>query len=279
MVCQNCGAQNNIHAKQCITCKHALLSRTSGSQTAQTIFQTPLRQASEPNISTIDQEIDDNTIPLYYQSAPFKQRVEIETVDTTTLEKSTSNRRMMLWSFAGLLTLSLLAMITMRFIPQNQSGASMMYAEAEKVYRSGNYTASLVIFQQYLREYPDDDLAVMAKQRIADIKTHMQTLKNQQTAQLIERPLNKARAAFAKKKFLTPVDDNVIVYTAKVLKIDPTNIEAMDMRASVVKFYQERAEKALKRRRNKTARRYFENILKIIPGDQNTLQQLEKLKK
>jgi len=279
MVCQKCGAQNNNNAKHCINCQHALLPRTPNSQTTQTIFQAPLRQASEPNISTLDQEIDDNTIPLYYQSAPFKQRVDIETVDTKIFEKSATNKRMILWSTIVLLSISMLAMIAFRFMPQNESGASMMYAEAEKIYRSGNYTASLVIFQQYLNEYPKDDLAVMARQRVSEIKTRMQTIKTQQTAQLIERPLKKAREAFAKKKYLTPAEDNVIIYTTEVLKIDPMNIEAMDMRASVVKFYQERAEKALKRRRFKTARRYYENILKIIPGDQNTLRQLEKLKK
>ncbi len=295
MICQNCGAHNRESATQCRNCQQAFMPHVSGNKTTKTIFQTPLRQASEPNISTfddehsahhshdfsqaMDQEINDNTIPLYYQSAPFKQRVDIETVDTKIIERPSATKSRMLWSTVAFLSIVILAMIAFRFIPENQTGASLMYVEAEKIYQSGNYTASLVMFQQYLREYPEDDLAAMAKQRITEIKTRLQSIKNQQTMQLVMGLMSKAQKAFEQQHYLVPEDDNVIHYTSEVLKIAPSNSEAIDMRARIVKYYQDQAEKALKRRRFKTAGRYFENILKIIPDDQNTLRQLEKLNK
>lgn len=170
--------------------------------------------------------------------------------------------------------LAILAAGTLMLRPDASANASALFAEAETQYNTRNYLASMEIYQKFTLQFPEDHLAPIAQNRIAEIKTLLAEAQRQKTER-IAALLEDARAAFRKQRFLVPEDRNVITYTSEILQLNPTHAEALEMQALVMNYYEEKAEAAREKRHYNTAIQNYRNMLKILPNDQRTLKKLE----
>jgi serine/threonine protein kinase len=93
--------------------------------------------------------------------------------------------------------------------------------------------------------------------------------------QLVQHQLALAEQRFAENKYLTPVDDNAVLYYQKVLAIDAENRAAADGLMKVATRYEELARKAFAANRYERGMMLVDKGLKVVP-DHAVLLQLKK---
>lgn len=294
MVCPKCGTINNYNELRCRSCYYLLSNSPVADRPVRTIFQTPLRQASEPILKTTgdvthppfdsddttaaDELIDDTTAPNPSIELPFRKREDVEVV-TPVLQSRQGLLTAKMVVFIGLAMVVIVACAAAfaYFSTARDARAHAMFAEAEKVFANGNYSTAQALYQQFIGHYPKNKLAVTARQRIDAIRKRFNEQKRQQQTRQIQVLMAQAQQAFAKQQFTVPEHDNVILHTGRILEIDPTHPEALVLQAKVVKYYQDRAEIAFKRRQYRSAQRYYSQILPILPSDAKALARLKEI--
>lgn len=285
MICQKCGALNNKNSWRCRSCFSLLRNEQQTETENQSRFkQADLLQGQEPNLTRVDHydipgEGADRTLHPQRdrsQSAANRQTEDAVIVDIPPATPSNGNRFWMLGS-AGIAGVAVIVMALIFFGRRDDSSVTEQYAQAEQLFQNQQFIAALPLYQEVIAEAPSGNLAALAKQRIAKINDGLTALSAAPTAteQHVAALLVKAEAAFEKESFLTPTDDNVVLYTDRILELDPTNSPALNLRAKVISFYEDKAESSLKRRRYSTAVRYYQNILKVVPGDSDYTAKLQ----
>ncbi len=294
MVCPKCGTTHHYNEPRCRSCYHLLSHPPVADRPAERIFQPPLRQPGEPilkttgipphvsfardNFSADNQPVDDTTSPNLSIELPFRKREDVEVVTAMSRPGPgiiTANTLI----FIGL-SLVLIFGCAAAFVYYSTARAARahtMFVEAEKVFASGNYRTAQALYQQFITHYPEDELALTARQRIDAIRNRFEKQKRGQQIRQIQAWLDLARQAFTKKRYTLPEHDNVILHTGRILEIDPTHPEALALQAKVVQYYQGRAELSFTRRQYRSAHRYYSKILEILPSDATARARLQEI--
>lgn len=274
MVCPKCGTQNSTEHTICRKCLHLLQPSPSATRTQHApIFQTPLRQAGEPNIKVrpdtenpgAGENSADHPTGFYsrYQTNP-----EINSGETA-VNKPARKTGLIL----GISSIVLLVAAAFAFVFSGKSSTgndSDFFSAAEKVYNSGNYTQAMIAYQKFIVDFPESPLSPIARERITQIHTHIKSQEKQSLTPRIAALLESANIAFERKRYSLPETDNAVLYTSEILRLDPANSDALALQARIVAFYTEKAEDAARQRRYRTALSNYKIVNSILPGDQET---------
>ena len=156
----------------------------------------------------------------------------------------------------------------------SQRSAQLLFAQGEEFYNEGNYFASLKIFQRFSDTFPQSELMPLAEARIDSLQSGLVSAQEQQI--YLERRrellLQKARAAFSNKYFVSPENDNVNIYVKELLNLDPNNHEAISMRDRLVGYLDGEGAQAMLAEDYQKAIDVFGNILKVLPDDEFALE-------
>lgn len=294
MTCRNCGAYNEGNRSQCQRCYAALPEAVKTAQYPRAVIQTPLRQArpsdiisanpaafyaagrgDQPGNGTAFVNPHADEAPLYVAaeadpggtSGPFSRSA----TETTPAAKP----KALIFTLVALTALLCAGLGLYLFLPDRATHASFVFAEAEKTLNDQKYSAALLMYQQFVERFPRDYLVPLAQERISAIHNRIEA-ERQQKAGRMEALLQSAREAFRKQRYLKPDDDNVILHTGALLKLDPANSAALQLQAQVVQFYQQKAEEAFRRGYYNTAIDHYENVLRVMPNDSQTLEKISQ---
>ncbi len=293
MICPKCGAANTATSWRCKSCYGLLKDIRQQTDTRTNFSQSSFRQGREPNLTPVDGYESDaqtsssaegystegRTIRLDWAEVE-SHRVNgayAEPVSTSFLTRI--NRPLMIIAVAMLtLAAGLYAFFT---TDKDYESANNLYALAEQNFERNEYSSALVLYQQIVDQHGDSELSGLAqdKMRIINERIVASDMALQSKERDIEQLLVQARAAYEKQYFLIPTDNNVIFYTRKILELDPTQPDALELQALVVNFYEDKAETAMNARRYNTAIRYYRNIMKIMPDNEYIENRIELAEK
>lgn len=294
MTCRNCGAYNEGNRSYCQQCHSALPEALKTAQYTRTVIQTPLRQARPSDIISANpaafyavgpgERPGKGTAftnhpaaegPLYATPAGNPAGISGPFSRSATQTASSPKRKVLVFSLIALAALLCAGMGLYLFLPERATHASFVFAEAEKTFNAQKYSAALLMYQQFIERFPGDYLVPLAQERISTIHRQVEAEK-QQKIERIETLLHKAREAFRKQRYLKPEDDNVLLHTSALLQLDPANSTALELQAAVVQFYQQKAEEAFRHGYYNTAIDHYENILRVMPNDSQTLEKISQ---
>lgn len=294
MTCRNCGAYNEGNRSHCQHCHTALPEAVKTAQYTRTVIQTPLRQARPSDIisanpavfyaagqgerpgkgtSFVNPSADEAT----FYAAPGADPGGISGPFSGSATKTASSpkRKTLIFSLIALAALLCAGMGLYLFLPDRATHASFVFAEAEKTFTAQKYSAALLMYQQFIERFPGDYLVPLAQERIRAIHGQVEAEK-QQKIERMETLLQIAREAFRKQRYLKPAEDNVLLHTSALLQLDPANSAALELQAAVVQFYQQKAEEAFRRGYYNSAIDHYENVLRIMPNDSQTLEKISQ---
>ncbi len=288
MVCPKCSATNNTNSWRCRSCYTVLREATQTTDYSNSIIQSPLRHAGEPNLQPVEEMSGNGARNQYANNAPYfnepeqpapKPQPEPERVVSTERApvKISPLTRGKTAIFVVLTIVAMMMVTAVAFQISQQDdaqSASNLFAQAEHTLNSDELSAALVLYHEFVQKFPEDHLTQIAHSRISEISNKMTLQKQQKEADITEWMV-KAREAYQKQRYLVPANNNVVYYTNNVLKLDARHPGAMELQALVVSFYQDQAESSRKKRRYKSAIKFYQNILTIMPRDKATLKKLE----
>ena len=320
IICNKCGTSNEDHQVHCINCHYHFPSRKPMPRTAQ-VIQSNIRQIPNSGISYPDndsaiaeaypQKNDDleDLIERNFQEQKKQQNgltaeapepsasPESSPTPQATVAQNYQSRKInhkFLWisaSLAGLLIIGSALFFSMSLekpiIPNNS-----LFAEAENLYLSGNYSGALSKFREFIDKHPDNALVELASFKIyeigkmqavtvadnsqddpADIENELK----EKQLQLISSLMKKAKTAYLRKRYLKPEEDNAMFFVSQIQKLDPEHIGALEIQNHIVSFYREKAAAAFEENAYRTAYKYYQNILKIVPEDDHAKKQVNSI--
>jgi tetratricopeptide (TPR) repeat protein len=148
------------------------------------------------------------------------------------------------------------------------------FEKAEALFAAQEFRKAKAQYELFALKYPLDSKIGIVKSRLEALEKLEQ--KEREKQQKIRQLMEKATLAFKQQHYLTPEDDNVILYLNQVLSLEPNFSMAQTLREQIVNKYFSLAETALAREDYDKAVTFFQNILQIMPGDQAILQQIDR---
>ncbi|RMH74994.1 MAG: hypothetical protein D6681_22570 [Calditrichaeota bacterium] len=219
--------------------------------------------------------------PDYYEAEAVEVAPEPSSSPTSSgpsREKS-SRQGVMILALVTLILIGAAAILLV--LRKDQGNPTALYSRAEAHYAAGEYEAALNEFTEFANRYPEDPLTPTVQQRIAAIQQQL----SQQTPQTprgnaretLRQLMVKANLAFQKQRFISPKDDNVMLYLNQILKLDPEYTPALELREKVRNHYYQLAEAAAKKKDYVAAIGHYEALLKVNPGDAEVLGKIHAL--
>lgn len=294
IVCNHCGAMNSNNRVTCIRCKQPLTESISGDPE---VVQTPLRVIgdSRPDLPVnpaVRQPPPETISPR--KPSPPSSRMQpaadgrpdtarpaapkaygASTIPTVTKAK----RRFVL--LVALVTTALLVSGVWYMIDWFEFQESKsLFSKGEMLYQQGKYSDAKQVYQEYLRQYPKGDFASLSLLRTVEIQDSLLAVEARHLMLQKRLPelVDKAIQAFQQGNYLTPEDNNALMYIEEILEIDPENNYILKMRQKIIKFYMDQADQAVARQSRHTAIRYYENVLRIDPLNMPAIEKLSAIK-
>ncbi|GEM_PF-5481433 len=182
---------------------------------------------------------------------------------------------------AGFILLVIVLVVFLTLNRATKSSATELYSRAEEALTFSKYQKATELYEKLIHQYPGDVLTPVARKRLKEIQDDLAFLETHGVtrSEYIQQLLGKAERAFQRQRFTVPPKDNVLYYTREILHFDPANSRALELQASMIQYYENKAAEALKKRRYRTARRFYQRILLINPNDTQTQAKLARLQK
>lgn len=295
MNCHHCGAANPVDSWRCQHCLTILYRRGSKLDSKVSTAPPDLKQAQRPTLTRFDITNAEDAVFEEVRSTP-PQPQEAQGHSTlppdppATLDpahsvapnsefriKAAENHRST-WLFTGVGLLILAAIAFVAFGPSISEDPNKIFARAEQLYASGNYSEAITAYQRFIRRFPGNNLAEIAQDRITEIDNKLLYSRREQQ-QKITVLVKNAQKAFQRKRYLLPAKDNVVLYTSDILRIYPSHPIALNLQSQVVGFYRDQAESHYNSRNYKSAIICYEKILRITPTDETTQKKLFALQR
>ena len=291
-ICPKCGAGNHDNSWRCKGCYTILKDQTGTTERIGEMFQTRIRQAADPQLSTMppagagpseendppepiaDPQPASSSHPADSEWRGSHARPAPKTHAAAATPIATGRRTPSLPLIIAAVGTLMVVIAAFFILRQEDRGSAVLFAQGEQFYNEKNHDAALPIFKKYVEQFPAGQFAAMARERVSEINDAY----NLQQTRIAELLL-KANSAFRKTQFLFPENDNVILYTRQTLALDPQNVRAYELQAKVVNYYEENGDEAMKRRRYRTAIQNYEKILAIIPDSPEISDKLERARK
>lgn len=155
-----------------------------------------------------------------------------------------------------------------------------LFSRGEMLYQQGKYSDAKQVYQEYLRQYPEGDFASLSLLRSVEIQDSLLAVEARHLMRQKQLPelVDKAIQAYQSGNFLTPEENNALMYIQEILEIDPENNYILKMKQKIIKFYMEQGDQAVARQSPNTAIRYYEIVLGIDPLHMPAIEKLSTLK-
>lgn len=173
-----------------------------------------------------------------------------------------------LFAAAAVLVFAMYAYIYPRYDMQAR------FEKAEALFAAQEFRKAKAQYELFALKYPLNSKIGIVKSRLEALEKLEQ--KEREKQQKIRQLMEKATLAFKQQRYLTPEDDNVILYLNQVLALEPEFSMAQTLREQIVNKYFALAETALAKEDYNKAVTFFQNILQIMPGDQAVIQQIDR---
>ena len=320
IICNKCGTPNEDHQVHCINCHYRFPARHQTIRTSQ-VIQSNVRQIPNSGISYPDndsviaktypeknEDLED-LIERNFQEQKRQQNdliVEAPTLSASPRPSTRPNATVvqdyqspkannkLLWisaSVAGLLIIGSALFFSMSsekpIIPN-----SSLFAEAENLYQSGNYSVALSTFQEFIDKHPDNALVELASFKIGEISKmqavigtdYSQDDSDEVVNELAEKQhqqipglMKKAKTAYLRKRYLMPEGENAIFFVSQIQNLEPEHSGALEIQNNIISFYRQKADAAFEDKAYQTAYKYYQNILKILPEDNHAKNQVDRI--
>lgn len=284
-ICPKCSTRNKDNSMNCRSCGF-FFPRETVDPVPGNIRQSPPKRVSSTIMNMDQQEaygsggglledrIEQNLSARQSGNIPQQQNYYAG----PPIQSPPSGNNKMIWIAISVLLL-MVAAISVYVVYQPQSDTAMtpssVFAMAEEFYTEKNYLAALKMYQQFLTDYPGNALASVAASKIDEINSSLVTQEEKNSR--INILMAKAESAFQQNRFLKPEENNAMIYVSEVLLLDPTQPDALDMRAQIIDYYDDQAAEAISKNRYDTARKNYEKILTIMPGDTYAQEQITRV--
>ncbi len=279
--CGVCGVANNYQNTLCIQCGTPLNTQQTRLGADEKLpRQSPLRQQSRG--FSIQESGSPAVKPNPSNAAP-----ESVFNRTTLLQSQTPKNRTLplLYSLAGIMVVAVIVWLvwknqSQKGIAEIEAKANALFVHANQLYNDEQYLQAFQAFSKLANEHPKSPLAELATQKADDIRIGHLTIVEQKTAinSQLSDLLSRAEKSFEMQRYLVPEDDNAFSTILKILKIDPTNAQAIEMLEEIKRFYASTGDRALRSGRYNSAIEYYENYLIISPNDPEILHKVDETK-
>lgn len=285
IVCNHCNSMNNSTRVTCIRCKAPLDDSISESSN---VRQSPLRvvggnkqqfnvqnPVEQPNI---DKRHPGEQSPYDRPNPP--ENSTMGGFDSGSIDVDKKGKRNFVLAVVGVTLLACLAFVWYVTDQNNQQKSRDAFAKAEELFTQAKYSEALNAYETFMVEYPQSELLPLADMKRAEIRGSLLAVEQEREAQQKRLPglVDNAINAFQDKNYLTPEDDNAMIYIREILKIDPENKYINNMKNKIVSFYLAEAEKDQKRYYFRSAAKNYERVLSIDPLNIDAIEELGKIK-
>ncbi len=285
IVCNHCNSMNNATRVTCIRCKAPLDDSISESSN---VRQSPLRVVGgkKPQFN-VQNPVEQPNIDKRHggEQYPFNQpnAAEDSTMggfDSGGVDVDSKGKRNFVLAVVGITLLACMGFVWYITDQNNQQMSRDAFAKAEDLFTQAKYSDALNAYEAFIVEYPQSELVPLADIKRAEIRGSLLAVEQEREAQQKRLPglVDNAISAFQDKKYLTPEDDNAMIYIREILKIDPENKYINNMKSKIVSFYLGEAQKDVKRYRYRSATKNYERVLSIDPLNITAIEELGKIK-
>ncbi|HQU73937.1 MAG TPA: energy transducer TonB [Calditrichia bacterium] len=288
LTCKKCGTQNPVENIFCEKCHQFLgVARQGGSGN---VRQSPIRPVADNRggqvripagkgtggVRVLDPETpEEAAVSGMSQNTRVPNPGRVPPPDLNPIPNSVN--RALLWGVSLVLLLGAAAWLYFFvFDSQPVAGAGdikSLIFQGENLYNQKDYAQALSTFQKARETYPEDELIVVVDHRIEQIEAILG--KQQQREEQLQGFLDKAEAAFERERYLTPDNDNVMLYLAPLFALEPEHARANEMRRQILGYYQAEGDKALSNKQYNNAASLYENMLVVDPGSDYARQKLD----
>ena len=279
MTCPKCRTLNPVGRRSCHYCKYLFRENTVESSDGTKVAEVNQRLSMSSPIADVGavetvrpmsaktrkQEIDEHEL-IEYEQDPDSPTT-FSPVGTT---KTNSNRLALVIAVLIIVVAICGIAIYSQLDSAEEQTATILFSQAEQLFEDGKFSAALTSYQDFLDRYPDNDLVDIVDARIASLNTGLieeekMAIYHSERANIL---LEKAKLAFKHRQMVTPADDNAIAYINEIIEFDHDNAGAMALREDVIRHFKDEAEKSFSANHFKSARVYFDEILKLSPTDE-----------
>ncbi len=280
MTCPKCRTLNPVGRRSCHYCKYLFRDQQvekSDTPKVAANFGQPLGMSSPlPDVAPVEtvrpisakkreREIDEHEL-IEYEQDPDSPAT-FSPVGTT--KSSSSKLALIIAALIIVVAICGIAIYSQLDSAEEQT-AAILFSQAEQLFEDGKFSAALTSYQDFLHRYPDNDLIAIVETRIASLNTGL--LEEEKLAIYHSERANilmeKARLAFKHRQVIIPEDDNAMGYINEILEFDHDNAEALGLREEIIRHFKTEAEKSFSANHFKSARVYFDEILKLNPDDE-----------
>ncbi|MGH1364154.1 MAG: hypothetical protein ACRBF0_11390 [Calditrichia bacterium] len=272
MICPNCGAGNPDDNLVCTRCQLVFARQ-----------QRPVDYKTRPENPPIQDMPDHPLSPaedptVLYPENPLEEDELIPDVSQSRRPPAAIDTGVRYLPIAiGIIALGLLSIAGFLIMPEGkapvESASDVYFAEAEQLYSEKNYLAAQKYYEQFIAAAPESPLAKLAESKIAEINQHFAPSRKIEVDSL----LTKALAAFEKQRYVTPETDNVVIYTRRVLALDPQNIDARNIQTMIQNIYSRHVADAMEAKRYSEAEDICRKMLIVDPTSIEAQDALNKL--
>lgn len=307
MLCPKCGAINLDERWRCWSCQAELKDKTVSSSRKN-------KSSDEPQMPNEPLQMPDDPSQFLFDELPStppprreiaKRAPTLQDLIEKSLQNTASNnhkeagadrfsagfsanntvnnsRKRWLKIFLSTILLLLLGLGAYFIVNRvTKRSANDLYSQAEEALTAGEYQKATELYEELVNQYPGDVLTPVAQKRLKEIQEDIAFLETHGVtrSEYIRQLLQKAEQAYQRQRFTVPPKKNVLYYTREILHFDPANSRALELEASIIQYYEDKAAEALQKGRYRTARRFYQKILQINPNDTQTKEKLARLEK
>ena len=279
MTCPKCRTINPVGRRSCHYCKYLFrenaVENSEGTKVAEfnqrltatsPLPDVPPVETVRPITPKVQKQIINEDELLEYEQDPDSPAT-FSPVGST--KPASKNYIFVIIALVAVIAVCGIAIYSQRDSAEEQT-ATALFSQAEQLFEDGKFTAALTSYEDFLTRYPENDLASIVATRIASLNTGL--LEEEKMAIYhVERAnilMEKARRAFRSRQMILPQHDNVIAYIDEILQFDHDNVDALSLREDVIRHFKNEAEKSFSANHFKSARVYFDEILKLNPEDE-----------
>ena len=150
-----------------------------------------------------------------------------------------------------------------------------LYAEAETRLTENDIAGALESYRLFVQNFPRNPLAPIVQDKITMLEDKVAALPVQEvvTNPDVQDKLKLADDSIDKEQYIFPENDNALFYATEVLKTEPLNGKALEIKTRVIRFVEEEADAAIKAGQYNLALSYYQTMSEMMPND---LELLEK---
>lgn len=282
--CKQCGEKNDVGSLFCQKCR-LYFPREIREQALKNLY-------IEPGANTVaDINMPGSNLPSKAGKTPYNtQQRNMVWLPGMGSEHSQSSdaeggKKTPVWigtTLGILFVVALAAFFLLKPDDNINPNALFIFQEAEQALAENNIPVARRMYEKIIETYPQDSMANAAAEKLEALDNQSasgsKSKRNSLQDQIVVL-LAKAEYAFQKGQFLRPEADNAVAYLEQVFALDAENLQALEIQGKIATVYRKQAKEAYRQKQYELARKCYEVVLKLAPGDKRSETRLAEVKK